>query len=195
MNILKKVLLGLLAIALLLPVSNSFAEEQSKTVKVLIETTRGNIELELYPQKAPETVANFLRYVDEGFYEGTIFHRVINSFMIQGGGFDAGMKKKSTHKSIKNEAGNGLTNDRGTIAMARTGEPHSATSQFFINHIDNDFLNFKSPDQRGWGYCVFGRVTDGMKTVDTIADLFTKRVNGMQNVPEQTVMIKKITRL
>lgn len=163
--------------------------------KVLLETSKGNIELELYPSKAPITVKNFLRYVDEGFYDNTVFHRVINSFMVQGGGFDAELKKKTTHDPISNEADNGLKNDRGTIAMARTSDPHSATAQFFINHVDNDFLNHKSRDSRGWGYCVFGKVTAGMKTVDAIADVFTKTRNGMQNVPEETIMISRASKL
>jgi len=171
------------------------AADDVKPTKVLLETNKGNIELELYPDKAPVTVANFLRYVDEGFYKGTIFHRVINSFMIQGGGFDAAMKKKKVHASIQNEADNGLINERGTIAMARTSDPHSATAQFFINHVDNDSLNHTDRSTRGWGYCVFGRVTNGMKTVDAIADVFTTRVNGMQNVPEETVIITNAKRI
>ncbi|MBT8439871.1 MAG: peptidylprolyl isomerase, partial [Gammaproteobacteria bacterium] len=119
----------------------------------------------------------------------------INSFMIQGGGFDAAMKKKNAHASIQNEADNGLKNERGTVAMARTSDPHSATAQFFINHIDNDFLNHTNRSARGWGYCVFGRVTNGMKTVDAIADIFTTRVNGMKNVPEETVIITNAKRI
>ncbi|MGD2119407.1 MAG: peptidylprolyl isomerase [Chromatiales bacterium] len=164
-------------------------------IKVLLSTSKGDITLELYPDKAPATVENFLRYVDEGFYDGTVFHRVINSFMIQGGGFDADLNKKRTHEEVRNEADNGLKNKRGSIAMARTGEPHSATAQFFINHIDNDFLDHKDKSYRGWGYCVFGKVVDGMQTVDAIADVFTTSKNGMQNVPEKTVLIKKAVRL
>jgi len=175
--------------------TQAIAAAQTQATKVLLETNKGNIELELYPDKAPATVANFLRYVDEGFYKGTIFHRVINSFMIQGGGFDAAMKKKDVHASIQNEADNSLKNERGTIAMARTGDPHSATAQFFINHVDNDFLNHTERSTRGWGYCVFGRVTKGMKTVDAIADVFTTRVNGMKNVPEETVIITNAKRI
>lgn len=163
--------------------------------RVLLETSKGNIELELYPEKAPVTVKNFLRYVDEGFYDNTIFHRVINSFMIQGGGFDQQMNKKATHETINNEADNGLDNNRGTIAMARTSEPHSATAQFFINHVDNKFLNHRDRSSRGWGYCVFGKVSSGMETVDAIADVFTATKNGMQNVPEETVLITKASRL
>lgn len=139
------------------------------------------------------SVANFLRYVDEGYYDNTLFHRVINGFMIQGGGFDQNMDRKPTHEPIKNEAKNGLKNDRGTIAMARTNDPHSATAQFFINHVDNDKLNYPSFD--GWGYAVFGRVTRGMETVDTIADTFTTSRGGMKNVPEEPVFIEKVTRI
>ena len=141
----------------------------SENPVVLLETTSGDILVELYPDKAPETVANFLKYVDDGFYNNTIFHRVIPGFMIQGGGLTARMQQKDTSAPIKNEADNGLKNDRGTIAMARTMDPHSATAQFFINLVDNDFLNFQAPSGNGWGYCVFGRVTEGMDVVDKIA--------------------------
>ena len=140
----------------------------SENPVVLLETTSGDILVELYPDKAPETVANFLKYVDDGFYNNTIFHRVIPGFMIQGGGLTARMQQKDTSAPIKNEADNGLKNDRGTIAMARTRDPHSATAQFFINLVDNDFLNFQAPSGNGWGYCVFGRVTEGMDVVDAI---------------------------
>ncbi|NNJ91601.1 MAG: peptidyl-prolyl cis-trans isomerase [Gammaproteobacteria bacterium] len=191
--------LNRLFIPLLFLISAFFTQaigaNEAKVTKVLLETNKGNIELELYPDKAPATVANFLRYVDEGFYKGTIFHRVINSFMIQGGGFDAAMKKKNVHASIQNEADNGLKNQRGTVAMARTSDPHSATAQFFINHADNDFLNHTNRSKRGWGYCVFGRVSKGMKTIDAIADVFTTRVNGMKNVPEETVIITGAKRI
>ena len=145
----------------------------SENPVVLLETTSGDILVELYPDKAPETVANFLKYVDDGFYNNTIFHRVIPGFMIQGGGFTARMQQKDTSAPIKNEADNGLKNDRGTIAMARTMDPHSATAQFFINLVDNDFLNFQAPSGNGWGYCVFGRVTEGMDVVDKIAKVKT----------------------
>ena len=165
------------------------------TTKVLLETSKGNIELELYSDKAPKTVENFLRYVDEGFYENTIFHRVINSFMIQGGDFDAELNKKQTHEATINEADNGLKNERGTIAMARTQDPDSATSQFFINHVDNDFLNHRDRSIRGWGYCVFGKVSKGMESVDAIADVLTTTKKGMQNVPEETVLIIKASRI
>jgi peptidyl-prolyl cis-trans isomerase B (cyclophilin B) len=142
-------------------------------VKVLIQTNHGAITLELYPDKAPQTVANFLRYVDSRHYENTIFHRVIANFMIQGGGFDLNYQQKQTLDPIPNEADNGLKNLRGTIAMARTGDPHSATSQFFINHKDNGFLDFTAKDINGWGYCVFGKVVAGMNVVDEIAKVQT----------------------
>ncbi len=164
----------------------------AENVKVLMKTSKGDIELELYADKAPLTVKNFLRYVDEGFYNDTIFHRVINSFMIQGGGFDKDMQKKHTHAPVQNEAMNGLKNRRGTIAMARTSAPHSATAQFFINHVDNKSLDYPSGD--GWGYCVFGKVTKGMDTVDKIADVYIVTRNGMRNVPEKPVILISATR-
>ncbi len=165
----------------------------AENTKVLFKTSMGDIELELYADKAPLSVKNFLRYVDEGFYNGTIFHRVINSFMIQGGGFDQEMQQKRTHPPVKNEAKNGLKNKRGTIAMARTAAPHSATSQFFINHVDNTNLDYPGGD--GWGYAVFGRVTKGMDTVDKIADVYTFARNGMQNVPEKPVVLINANRV
>mgnify|MGYP001814375281 FL=1 len=176
------------------PVSAQSPQASAKP-KVLLETSLGNIELELNDQLAPKTVENFLAYIDEGFYDGTLFHRVINGFMVQGGGFDQDLKKKKVRQSIQNEADNGLKNERGTIAMARTGDPHSATAQFFINHADNDFLDFKARSDRGWGYCVFGRVTKGMETVDAIADVFTTTKKFMKNVPEKNVTIVKARRL
>ncbi len=165
----------------------------AETVRVLMKTSLGDIELELDRDKAPKSVENFLRYSDEGFYDGTIFHRVINSFMIQGGGFTPDMQKKRTHAPVKNEAKNGLKNLTGTIAMARTNDPQSATAQFFINHADNAFLDY--PGQDGWGYAVFGRVTNGMETVNKIADVHTTARRGMRNVPEQAVMIESVTRI
>jgi cyclophilin family peptidyl-prolyl cis-trans isomerase len=165
-------------------------------VKVLMETSMGNITLELYADKAPKTVENFLRYADEGFYNGTIFHRVIYDFMVQGGGFTADLKKKKTRGPIRNEADNGLKNDKGTIAMARTSNPHSATAQFFINHKNNDFLNFKYKDFKGWGYTVFGKVTQGMAVVDKIAEQPTgAKTSAMQNAPKKDIIIKSIKRL
>ncbi len=166
----------------------------SENPVVLLETTSGDILVELYPDKAPETVANFLKYVDDGFYNNTIFHRVIPGFMIQGGGLTARMQQKDTSAPIKNEADNGLRNDRGTIAMARTMDPHSATAQFFINLVDNDFLNFQAPSGNGWGYCVFGRVTEGMDVVDKIAKVKTTTVGMYQDVPSDLVVITGASR-
>ena len=166
----------------------------SENPVVLLETTSGDILVELYPDKAPETVANFLKYVDNGFYNNTIFHRVIPGFMIQGGGLTARMQQKDTEAPIKNEADNGLKNDRGTIAMARTMDPHSATAQFFINLVDNDFLNFQAPSGNGWGYCVFGNVTEGMDVVDKIAKVKTTTVGMYQDVPSDLVVITGASR-
>lgn len=164
--------------------------------KILLETSQGDITLELDREHAPQTAANFLRYVDEGFYAGTVFHRVIDGFMIQGGGMDAQLQTKETHAPIPNEADNGLQNLRGTIAMARTSQPHSATAQFFINLKDNHFLNFREKNRRGWGYAVFGRVTDGMTTVDKIAKLpTTARPSGMRDVPIEPPVIKQASRI
>jgi cyclophilin family peptidyl-prolyl cis-trans isomerase len=157
--------------------------------KVVLETSKGKIVLELYPDNAPETVKNFLSYVDAKYYDGTIFHRVIPDFMIQGGGFTTDMKRKATAAPIKNEADKGLKNDRGTIAMARTGDPHSATAQFFINSKNNGFLNYRSKTQQGWGYAAFGKVVDGMKTVDAISAVKTKSLGGFRDVPAEPVVI------
>ncbi len=156
---------------------------------VLLETTSGDILLELFPEQAPETVKNFLEYVQEGFYANTIFHRVIKGFMIQGGGMNIKMEEKDTKAPIQNEAANGLKNTRGTIAMARTREPHSATAQFFINATDNEFLNFTSPDEDGYGYCVFGKVEEGLETVDAILKSKTRTVGIHADVPVDSVMI------
>lgn len=167
--------------------------------KVKVETTAGDFVLELYPDKAPKTVANFLRYVKEGFYDGTVFHRVIDGFMVQGGGFvvkDGELERKSTHAPIPNEADNGLSNERGTIAMARTSQPDSATAQFFINLVDNGFLDFKEKSRRGWGYAVFGKVVEGMDTLDRIAKLTTTaRPGGMRNVPIEPPVIRRMVLL
>ena len=165
-----------------------------KNPVVLLETTEGDILIELYPDKAPRTVENFLMYVDEGFYNNTIFHRVIPGFMIQGGGMDARMREKSTHEPVPNEADNGLKNERGSVAMARTSDPHSASAQFFINLVDNDFLDFRAPTIDGWGYCVFGKVTDGMDVVDKIAKVKTRTVGIHENVPADSVMITSASR-
>ena len=163
--------------------------------KVVLDTSKGRIVLELYLQKTPETVVNFLSYVDAKFYGGTIFHRVIPNFMIQGGGFTAGMQRKPGKAPIKNEADKGLKNDRGTIAMARTGDPHSATAQFFINSVNNDFLNHRNKTQQGWGYAAFGRVVEGMDVVDAISAVKTTRRGMYRDVPVEPVVIKSATRL
>lgn len=157
---------------------------------VLMETSLGSVKVELYPDKAPVTVKNFLGYVKQGFYDGTVFHRVIAGFMVQGGGFSADLKEKPTGKPIKNEAANGLRNDRGTIAMARIMDPDSATAQFFINLVNNDGLNRPRPD--GHGYAVFGRVIEGMETVDRIAAVRTGVRRGMGDVPLEPVVIKSV---
>ena len=166
---------------------------QAETATVKMETSKGTIVLELDAAKAPVTVENFLTYAREGFYDGTIFHRVISNFMIQGGGFTADMTQKPTHDPIRNEAGNGLGNDTGTIAMARTSDPHSATAQFFINVRDNQFLNFSGESMQGWGYAVFGKVTEGMEVVNAIRDVSTTTLGGFQDVPAETVTIEKVS--
>jgi len=160
---------------------------------VKLATTLGDIVIELNAEKAPVTTENFLNYVRDGFYDGTIFHRVIPNFMIQGGGFNDQMMQKMTQDPVKNEADNGLTNDRGTIAMARTQDPDSATAQFFINHKDNAFLNHTKPDIQGWGYCVFGKVSEGMDVVDAIADVSTTNRSGHSDVPEDVITITSAT--
>ncbi len=160
--------------------------------QVLIETTKGTIMLELYPDKAPKTVENFLRYVNEEFYDGTIFHRVIPGFMIQGGGFNKDLQKKLTHDPIINEADNRLRNQIGTIAMARTSDPHSASSQFFINVSQNTMLDFREKTQRGYGYAVFGRVIQGMRVVNSIRQVRTGFKNGMGDVPIEPVIMLKV---
>ncbi|WP_114652840.1 peptidylprolyl isomerase [Polynucleobacter necessarius] len=159
--------------------------------KVLLKTNKGDITFTLDAAKAPKTVANFLQYVKSGHYDGTIFHRVIDNFMIQGGGMTAGLKEKSSGAQIENEANNGLKNDRGTVAMARTSDPHSATAQFFINVNDNDFLNHTSPSAQGWGYAVFGKVTDGLDVVDAIRKVKTGNADFHQDVPTEDVVIEK----
>lgn len=160
-------------------------------VNVKLQTNFGDIVLELDDDLAPETVKNFQAYVEAGHYNNTIFHRVINGFMVQGGGFEPGMKQKPVLEAIKNEAGNGLKNDKYTVAMARTNDPHSATAQFFINVADNDFLNFKSPSGSGWGYCVFGKVSEGTDVVDKIKTVKTGNAGFHQDVPKEDVIIEK----
>ena len=159
--------------------------------KVTLTTNFGDITLELNAEKAPITVANFLQYVESGYYDGVIFHRVIDGFMVQGGGFDANMKQKKTKGEIKNEADNGLGNDNYTVAMARTSVPDSASSQFFINIADNDFLNHTAPTSSGWGYCVFGKVVEGMDIVDKIKAVKTTSKSGHRDVPVEPVIIEK----
>jgi len=173
---------------------NAPEKQENKMTVVIIETSKGNITVELNDEKAPISVANFLAYVDDGHYANTIFHRVMKDFMIQGGGFTEDMAQKPTKPAIKIESDNGLKNERGTLAMARTMVPNSATSQFFINHKDNAFLNFTAPTQQGYGYAVFGRVIDGMDVVDAIAEVATGNNGPHQNVPNETVFIKKISR-
>jgi peptidyl-prolyl cis-trans isomerase B (cyclophilin B) len=157
-----------------------------------LQTSYGAIIVELDPSKAPKTVNNFVAYVRDGFYDGTLFHRVMDGFMIQGGGFQAGMTQKPTRPPIENEAKNGLRNERGALAMARTSDPHSATSQFFINVVDNDFLNYTAETPSGWGYCVFGRVVDGLTVVDRIKGVPTGSRAGHKNVPLTDVLLEKV---
>jgi cyclophilin family peptidyl-prolyl cis-trans isomerase len=160
-----------------------------------MKTTKGDLTIELYPDKAPITVENFLTYVDEKFYDGTIFHRVIKNFMIQGGGLTEDFSEKPSKATIQNEASNGLKNKRGTISMARMNEPHTASSQFFINHVDNSFLDHKSKTQEEYGYCVFGKVIEGMNVVDAIANTRTMTSHGMGDVPRETIKIISVSRL
>ncbi len=159
---------------------------------ITIQTSLGDITVELDREKAPQTVENFLHYLGAGFYENTLFHRVIPNFMIQGGGFDTNFNQKPAPNRVENEADNGLENAIGTIAMARTADPHSASSQFFINTGDNGFLNYKSRSTQGWGYCVFGKVTEGMDVVDTISSTSTGNRMGHQDVPTENILIKNI---
>jgi cyclophilin family peptidyl-prolyl cis-trans isomerase len=165
--------------------------------RIEFKTSVGSFVIEIYPDKAPKTAANFLQYVKDGFYNGTVFHRVIDSFMIQGGGFDRDMRQKATRAPIENEAGiamhGGLKNDLGTVAMARTPDPHSATAQFFINVKDNDFLNYREPSAQGYGYVVFGRVIEGMDTVIRIAKSPTTTAGSFQNVPQRQIVIESVS--
>jgi len=161
-------------------------------VNATIKTSLGEIKITLFADKSPETVKNFAEYAKSGHYDGTIFHRVIDGFMIQGGGFTPGMVQKAVRAPIRNEAVNGLSNKRGTLAMARTSNPHSATSQFFINTVDNTYLDFTSPTPSGWGYCVFAEVTGGMDVVDAISKVSTGFSGPHQNVPEEPVVIESV---
>jgi cyclophilin family peptidyl-prolyl cis-trans isomerase len=172
----------------LLAAATSKGESPVKNPSVVMKTSLGSVTIELYPDKAPESVKNFLQYVNDKFYDGTIFHRVISNFMVQGGGIDAAMNKKPTRAPIKNEASNGLKNKLGTVAMARTSEPNSATAQFFINVKDNGFLDYRDSSPQGIGYCVFGKVTAGMDVVDKIKAVPT----GAQDVPKTQVVIESI---
>lgn len=188
----KKFLLSVILAAFSLAVVAAPAKEERS--KMLIQTSMGDITIELDREHAPKTVENFVNYISKGFFDGTVFHRVIPNFMIQGGGFTEDLKQKATDAPIQNEANNGLKNKRGTIAMARTSDPHSATAQFFINTVDNDFLNHTSPTGSGWGYTVFGKVTQGLDVVDAIGKVSTGS-SGMfsSDVPKTPVVIKKIT--
>jgi cyclophilin family peptidyl-prolyl cis-trans isomerase len=181
------------ALALTLIFSSLLSQQASAAnPQITIKTNHGNILIEVYPEKAPKTVANFLSYVKDGFYNKTIFHRVIDNFMIQGGGFTASMVEKPTKAPIINEADNGLLNETGTLAMARTNDPHSATSQFFINLRDNHFLDYQLPQPDAMGYCVFGRVLTGMDVVREIAVTPTTYIDGYQNVPKAPIIIEEI---
>ncbi|HOL37017.1 MAG TPA: peptidylprolyl isomerase [Rubrivivax sp.] len=161
------------------------------TKTVQMDTSKGTLRIELDDDKAPASVANFLAYVAKGHYDGTVFHRVIKGFMVQGGGFEPGMKQRGTDAPIRNEAGNGLKNRRHTLAMARTGDPHSATAQFFINTVDNDFLDFRGESPQGWGYAVFGRVVDGTEVIDAIEAVPTGRKGMHDDVPLEDVRIER----
>jgi len=172
---------------------STHAEGGNVLPHVKLETNYGNIVIELNAEKAPNTVANFLSYVNDGFYDGTIFHRVIKDFMIQGGGFTEEFVQKTPKAAIKNEANNGLSNVRGSLAMARTGDPHSATAQFFINTVDNNFLDFRGESGAAWGYAVFGQVIEGMDVVDAIRAVSTGHQNGLGDVPNEIVMINTAT--
>ncbi len=190
----KRAILLTLIACLSVPFVNA-ADKPAPHPKVRMTTSLGAIEIELDQKRAPKTVANFLGYVDKGFYNGTIFHRVIPGFMIQGGGFEHGMKQKKTDAPILNEADNGLKNDTGTIAMARTASPHSASAQFFINTVDNTFLNHRGKTAEGWGYAVFGKVTKGMDVVKKIEAAKTKNTGGFEALPVAEVVIKRVERV
>jgi peptidyl-prolyl cis-trans isomerase B (cyclophilin B) len=186
-----RLLAAILGLILTLSTAGSWAQAERRNPLVKLTTNMGEITLELYPDKAPETVANFLAYVKAGHYDGTIFHRVINGFMIQGGGFTADMSQKPTNAPVKNEADNGLKNEAYTVAMARTQDPHSASAQFFINVKNNDFLNHTAKNMQGWGYTVFGKVTAGQGVVNKIKGVATGRKGMFDDVPVETVVIEK----
>ncbi len=187
-----KLLLVVLCLVLVVSTGKTkIAEAEEGNPRVRLETGKGVIVLELDAKAAPKTVENFLAYARDGFYDGTIFHRVIKGFMVQGGGFTADMKQKKTNDPVENEADNGLVNARGTIAMARTNDPHSATGQFFLNTVDNTFLNHKGKNAQGWGYCVFGKVVEGLDVMDAIEKIATGSKGGHQDVPKEAVVIEK----
>lgn len=181
----KKLITTLFALLLCCAMQSSYSLTQGKKTMVKFETNQGSFTIQLDAEKAPITVKNFLDYVNAGFYTNTIFHRIIDNFMIQGGGFEVGMKQKQGNAPIKNEAANGLKNDKYAVAMARTNDPHSASSQFFVNTRDNDFLNY--PGQDGWGYCVFGKVIEGMDVIDKLGKVKT----GRQDVPNEDIVVLK----
>ena len=181
-----------LSLILTLGFFTQVSAEPAQSPRVLMETSEGSMIIELYPDKAPKTVENFLNYVNQGFYDGTIFHRVIANFMIQGGGMDESLRRKPTQPPIQNEADNGLQNRIGSIAMARTNDPHSATSQFFINVANNGFLDFREKTDRAYGYTVFGRVVEGMRTVNQIRSVPTGSQGGHQDVPLKPVIIQRV---
>jgi peptidyl-prolyl cis-trans isomerase B (cyclophilin B) len=185
----KQLFTALFALLLCCAMQSSHSSTQGKPTMVKLHTNLGTITLKLDAEKAPLTVKNFLEYVNSGFYENTVFHRVIDNFMIQGGGFEPGLKQKTVNAPIKNEAANGLKNEKYTIAMARTNDPHSATAQFFINVSNNDNLDY--PGHDGWGYCVFGKVTEGTEVVDAIKKVKTGNSGFHQNVPKEDVIITK----
>lgn len=185
----KKIITTVFALLLCCAMQSSYSLTQGKKTMVKFQTNQGSFTIQLDAEKAPVTVKNFLDYVNAGFYSNTIFHRIIDNFMIQGGGFEPGMSQKSGNAPIKNEAANGLKNDKYTVAMARTNDPHSASSQFFINTRDNDFLNY--PGQDGWGYCVFGKVVEGMEVIDKLGKVKTGRSGFHQDVPKEDVVVLK----
>lgn len=189
---LKHILLGLTVMIFALSLVQT--GQAADTIEVVMKTTKGDMTIELYPDKAPKSVENFLSYVDDDFYAGTVFHRVIKGFMIQGGGLTPELNEKPTKPPIENEADNGLKNKKYTIAMARTMDPHSATSQFFINHADNAFLDHTSKTADGWGYCVFGKVIEGQDVVEAIANTKTMTKKGMRDVPRETIEIISVER-
>lgn len=191
MGLMKSFLFSVAIAASIMPLLSTTAHAKGiESNMVKLKTNYGDITIELDAEKAPATVANFLQYVEDGFYNNTIFHRVINKFMVQGGGFEPGMKQKPTKDPVKNEADNGLKNEKYTLAMARTNDPHSATAQFFINVENNEFLNHKSPTPAGWGYCVFGKVVEGTEVVDKIKAVATGRSGFHQDVPVEDVVIQ-----